>query len=163
MCTVYLKNEGNYLLWLIPVWFLFRLAFYNLSGCHFPATWHSRLCVKYNVLSFSRRCETIPYKLNPFLYKLFSPGWMIQPAEGAGQAQHQPGWGLFYVTAAPMPLTAASRYHWSQSLKRGRSICSKTPSLISLCFLCRIALNNVQCTQIQCSCCWWIRRGLLVF
>lgn len=43
----------------------------------------------------------------------FAPGWMIQPAEGAGQVQHQPGWGLFYVTAVvtAMSLTAASGYH----------------------------------------------------
>lgn len=165
MCIVYLKNEGNYLLWLIPLWSLFKGTFCNLKSCHFLATWHSRRCVKHDVLSFSTRCKTVPYKLHPFPYEHFSPGWMIRPAEDAGQARHQPGWGLLSAaaTATPMALTAASGLRWSQTPKEGRPICAKTSSLISLYCLCPIALNSAQHTQTQCSCCWCIWRGLLFF
>lgn len=86
---------------------------------------------------------------------------MIQPAEGAGHAWHQPGWGQFYVTAqaSPMPLLVPL----ITEPQKGRSVRTKPPSLISLCCLCSVALNNAWYTQTQWSCRWSVRWGLVVF
>lgn len=122
MFIVYLKNEGNCQLWLIPVRSLFIWAFCNVSNCHFPARWHSRLCVKYDVLSFSMRC-----KKNPFLYKPCS--WTIRSAETAEQTRHQPAWGLVYASAmaCPLPLTAGSRHCWPQILQKRKDKTCQPP------------------------------------
>lgn len=116
MCIAYLKNEEKYLLWLTPAWSLFKLAFYNLNSCHFPATWHSRLCVKYGVLSFSTRCKAIPHKLNPsHINFAIWAGWSsllrVQGTHGISLA------GDSFMSLLRQ-VQCPSWYHWSQSLKK---------------------------------------------
>lgn len=147
MYIVYLKNEGNCLVWLIPVWSLFKWAFYDASSCHFAARWHSRQCVKYDVPFFSTRCKTIIHSL---INLAFLAGWSglqrvlsrvsVSLAEDCFMSLLQ----LLQSLSLQAPDTADHRH-----FKKESKYVPKTPSFTSLCCLCPVALNHAQYTPIS--------------